>query len=200
MAIEVRVFTSTQSGSQNVALEEGELKAVDYKNTLKKSLLEWALFQDDWNYYTKTELRSLNKDELIELFEDYMQYMDLEEASDFASEQNVTLIIDGYEIMSTRGYSQGDYAEVIISNEMAGVKGIQQMIDHFFWDAPISYQITVGDDEDVGYVVDEAVKCMYEYDADEVMDILRKHFYEDKDRDYILDTIEKLLPEYAEYS
>ena len=183
--------------SQNVALDESELKSVDYKNTLKKSLLEWALLQDDWNYYTKTELRSLNKDELIGLFEEYMQYMDLEEAGDFASEQNVTLILDGYEIISTRGYSQGDYAEIVIPN---GLEGIQQTIDHLFWDAPISYSIEVGDDADVGYVVSEAVECLYEYDADVVMDILRKHFYEDKDRDYILDTIEQLLPEYAEVS
>ena len=185
---------------QNEALEEGELKAVDSKNTLKKSLLDWALNEDDWNYYTKTDLRAMCKDELIELFEDYLAYMDLEEANDYASEQNVTLILDSYEIISTRGYSQGDYAEVVISNELADDAATQEAINHLFWDAPISYQISVDDDEDIGYVVDENVDCLYDYDADEVMEILTKHFKDHKDKDYILETIKEMLPEYPTYS
>lgn len=55
----------------------------------------------------------------------------------------------------TRGYSQGDYAEVYYcpddlkeawGNE-PDKSSVKKMIDHYFWDSPINAAVTVNDDE-----------------------------------------------------
>ena len=174
-----------------------DLKAIDYKNTLKRDLLTYAL-GEDWNYYSKTEIRGMNKQDLIDLVESDsdLDYMDLEEIEEWASENNFGLGLDHYEIIETRGYSQGDYAQVLIRNELVS-DDLKKSINHFFWDAPVSYTLIV-DGED--YCIEEDIEDMYEYDADEVYKICEKLFAEHDKKDVILEFIKENAPEYAEYS
>jgi hypothetical protein len=46
----------------------------------------------------------------------------------------------------TRGYSQGDYADVYVLKDN-DFEGMQQHIDHLFWDSPISGRVTIKNTE-----------------------------------------------------
>ena len=67
------------------------------------------------------------------------------------------LLEGDYEVIETRGYSQGDYAQVIIPvKELSKVWGtaesevmgqVKTEIDHLFWDAPLYARVTVDGNE-----------------------------------------------------
>ena len=62
-----------------------------------------------------------------------------------------------YEIVYSRGYSQGDYAEIFVPIELREVYGladdvdlvdnVKEDIDHFLWDSPLYCRITINDRE-----------------------------------------------------
>ena len=173
-----------------------DLKALDYKNNTKHCLLTYAL-GEDWNYYSKTEIRAMKKQELIDLIESdsVLDYMDLNEIEEWASDNSFGIGLDNYEIIKTRGYSQGDMAQVLVRNELLDAE-LRTLIDHLFWDAPTVYTLVI-DGED--YYIDEHIEDSYEYDADEVYKICKKLFAEHEKRDVILGFIKENTPEYPEY-
>ena len=69
------------------------------------------------------------------------------------------VIADNIKI-TTKGYSQGDYARVYIPKELKDNKGIQQTIDHLFWDSPVYGIIKINDEE---IYVDELLSDVYEW-------------------------------------
>ena len=175
----------------------GDLRAIDEKNTLKRDLLAYALTVD-WNYYSKTEIRAMNKDRLIELIEsdEEISYMDLGEVESWASDNNFGLELDNYTIIETKGYSQGDFAEVAVHDKFIEEDWLRKHIDHLFWDAPVYYLLRVNGED---YYIDEYIKDNYEYTAKEVYEICEKLFVDHKDKKYILEFIADNSPEYAEY-
>ena len=134
----------------------------------------------------------MKKDELADLIQDNIicDY-DLEEAMEEANNRNIMLVIDDYEIIETRGYSQGDYAKVIIPNEYVG--DVEKAINHFFWDAPM-YAIGTVNGED--FYIDEHMENRYEWDKDEAMKIVATRFDFDKD---VVTAICEMLPENPSY-
>lgn len=68
--------------------------------------------------------------------------------------------------IGTTGYSQGDYARVYIPKELKDIKGIQETIDHLFWDSPVYGVIKINDEE---IYVDELLSDIYKWDKDEVL-------------------------------
>jgi len=170
-------------------LSEREFKEIDSNATLKRDLLQVVL-DEDYTFYTKTELRQMSKDELIDLIQDsILDDYDLEEAMEWASGQNIALIIDNYEIITTRGYSQGDYAEVIVPDDG---NNYSVEIGHYFWDAPIYARVTVDGEE---YYIDENMECRYEWDKDEAIAIVQKWDISDGAKAQICE----MLPEEPSY-
>ena len=179
--------------------EWGNIKKMDssdylaiHKDVLKRDLLTVAL-DVDWNWYTKTEIRAMKKEELVDLIQDdvILNDYDFKEAIEWASDNNIMLVIDDYEIISTRGHSQGDYAEVIVLN--GDVDLVKDDIDHFFWDAPISARGVVNGEE---FYIDEHMENIYEWDKDEAMGIVATKFDFDKD---VITAICEMLPESPSY-
>ena len=179
-------------------IELWDLCTIDRKKTLKKPLLDYAL-SEYYNYWTKSELRRMTKDELADLIENYMNEAgsDLDEWLEFAEESNITIGADSFKFYKTIGYSQGDIAEWCIRiSDLEEFKNgdttLKPYIDKLFWDAPISYSLTV-DGED--YYIVEYVKDIYEYDKEEVYGICKELFKNNSKREYILGYIKGSLPE-----
>ncbi len=89
---------------------------------------------------------------LDELIDDIggVNYENIEELEEVLDELGIDYT-SNYLRMSTRGYSQGDYAEILVNlvefKKMAGVKfkedTYKKWFDHYFWDSPISGTIGV---------------------------------------------------------
>ena len=180
-------------------IELWDLCTIDREKTLKESLLDYAL-SIDWNFWTKAELRKMTKDELADLIENDMNEADsgLDKWLEFAADNNITIGADSFKFYKTIGYSQGDLAEWCIrisdlENLAHMSTPVQLYVNNFFWDAPISYSLTV-DGED--YYIDEHINDMYEYDKDEVYEICEELFKDHKEKEYILGYIKDNLPEY----
>lgn len=100
------------------------------------------------------------------------------------------VIADNIKI-TTKGYSQGDYAKVYIPKELKDNKGIQQTIDHLFWDSPVYGIIKINDEE---IYVDELLSNVYEWNKEEVLSKLKSQVSE-KTYEYLKNN----LPEHLDY-
>lgn len=89
-----------------------------------------------------------------------------------------------YEVIVTRGYSQGDYAEVIIPHALAQVWGvkslnfdaIQEQVNRLFWDTPIYWEFE-------GEVLSVFMTDPYEWDEDEAERIVRDNLPPEQHKD-----------------
>ncbi len=88
----------------------------------------------------------------------YIEYDEDADADDIAYQFSALVPLSSQnEVIETRGYSQGDYAQVIIPvKELAKVwgrpeekvmDGMQTEIDHLFWDAPIYARVEINGEE-----------------------------------------------------
>lgn len=197
---DARILLYTEWGTYP-KLDEAELKEVNEKLTLKKNLLEVVLDDTDVeHWYTKTEIRGMNKAELIEqvnLY--YLDDMSLDEAMEWADDHSIFIKADGYEKMVSRGYSQGDYVEVLVPDECVngGAEEMQKAIDNLLWDCPIVVSVTIDDELLEGY---DLLNDSYRYERDEIVDNIKAIFIEHERCDYITETIGDLLPEHPEYN
>ena len=103
-------------------------------------------------------------------------------------------------VLTTRGYSQGDYAKVLYCpDDLEKCWGnypkqeeIQKMVDHYYWDAPIYCLFTINGKE---YRYDEMPEYdEYEWDRDKFLDYVAKESAVDRE------SLEALVPEYPEYN
>lgn len=75
-----------------------------------------------------------------------------------------------FKIVSSRGYCQGDYAEVIyILDEVGDTEELD--FDNELWNTPVYCRLTVNDEE---FYIDSEMKDQYEYDEDEIARIIIK--------------------------
>ena len=109
-----------------------------------------------------------------------------------------------YLIIDSRGYSQGDYSQIIIPAQvLLSYKdqtleqienNLQDFIDHLLWDQPLYARLTIDDEE---FYIDEHLKNEYEYDQDEIKQILTDHL-EHEQKDYIIDWVVDNMPDHPE--
>ena len=116
------------------------------------------------------------------LHDEILSNYDFDELDDFAENEIDNIKIERhYLLMSTRGYSQGDYAEVLIpTDELRKAWGrdipdeelmIQQLIDNIFWDSPIWARVEIFASQDYtfeGYEMDIPEYLNYPMDIDDV--------------------------------
>jgi hypothetical protein len=99
-----------------------------------------------------------------------------------------------YNIIETRGYSQGDYATVYIPKEIDH-KVDSDYIDNLFWDAPVYCRLMIDDNE---YYLEEYLLSPYDYDTNLILSGIEKDLNHNK-KEYILAWIKDNLPEQPDY-
>lgn len=100
-----------------------------------------------------------------------------------------------YDVVSTRGYSQGDYVEIVIPQTLS-FKPSYEYLSNLCWDCPITCRLAI-DDED--FYLDEHLDNIYAWDKDKAMAIFKKELADHKKSDYILKWLDNNLPEYPDY-
>ena len=161
---------------------DNDLKATDY--TCVKELI----------MYLDISFNDLDVNGLLEAIETDL-YCDNDFAkflSDNYSKNYVTLV--------SRGYSQGDYKEIIIPVKVIKDFGgktadqvgelLQTTIGHMLQDSPL-YAILEIDNEE--FYIDEHLKDEYQYDQDEIKEILSKHL-EHEQKAYIIKWVADNMP------
>lgn len=93
-----------------------------------------------------------------------------------------------FKVVSSRGYCQGDYAEVIYMPEELGNDELN--FDNDLWDTPIYCRLTINDEE---FYIDSEMKDQYEYNEDEIASIIIKLIRGSKIKDTELAISEALL-------
>ena len=200
------VFLFTEFG--NVSDDFSFSDASNYQFTVKE--LRQAIKKDydtelSQHYFSKP-FSKLTKAELIE-FLDCLTY-DGSEIAEFLQDNFTPL----YDKIVTRGYSQGDYAEVIITPAYKAYlaengqewdseqeRKISDLIDHLFWDAPIYARMEIGDNE---YYLDELLADCYEYDKDQLMADFKRVYakeFSDSQLVIVMEFLADNLPDYPDY-
>lgn len=118
-----------------------------------------------------------------------------------------------YETIVTRGYCQGDYAEVIIPSKTVlelekqcgktftdiESEWLSDYIDNLFWDSPVWARLEVNDQE---LYLDELIEDSYNYDKSQLLtkfnEVYNKDYSEEQFK-IIADFLNTNLPEYPEY-
>lgn len=130
--------------------DEIKFKVKGERATKIKKLVELTSFEEDeiktWDNDTlDTEIISYYEVNLIHFAEDKLDLLD---GLEFVPNKNLVVI-------SSRGYSQGDYSTVIYCPDdlekawgnKPDENNIQKSVDHYLWDSPIYARITLNDDE-----------------------------------------------------
>ena len=104
-----------------------------------------------------------------------------------------------FETIVTRGYSQGDYATVLIPTkslaELYGCEqdkvmdGLQESINHLFWDSPVYCRVEINGEENF-----PDCDGSYEYNKEEVINQLVKNT-PNVDLDVLREELENTLPD-----
>lgn len=157
-----KVIQSSNRGSSIVYfINEGNLKDdTSIEFSLKGKREAFVSYLLEHTYLTKSELKKLSKHELVSEVENIMGSF---EVATYETE-NKDLDDYGFQIVpdkelvwtSSRGYSQGDYVDIVYCPkdiiECWGVdeideKSLRETFDNLCWDAPVRATITVNGDE-----------------------------------------------------
>ena len=131
-----------------------KFEGVDFSRLTKKDLV--GLIDDPEFGINKT------KNVLIEEFETY--FFELSMLVDFSEDILHKL---GYVVMSSRGYNQGDYINILVDSKQVEkvwgnafiVEDNQKWFNHLLWDAPISLGLTL----EFAQEIDEVFNKSYTY-------------------------------------
>ncbi len=103
-------------------------------------------------------------------------------------------------VLTTRGYSQGDYAKVMYCPEdlekcwgnYPKQESIQEQVNHLYWDAPIYCRFTINGTE---YIYDDMPEAdMYDFKREKFIQ------YVAKESGIKAETLESFVPEYPDYN
>lgn len=128
-----------------------------------------------------------------EFFREYGKVWHFEDLSD--SRLTGMDLKEEYELFTTRGYSQGDYAEVLVHRDAIDVPDCEfgTYIDHLFWDCPL--YISVQDettDEEVFFFCD----YLDDWNKNElILDILSNNSIKEDEEEDLKKFLEENLPE-----
>lgn len=140
------------------------------------------------------------KDEILSDAEDILdEFMTITDYRDFNKDNSDIKIIPNKELIwiENRGYSQGDYAEIVYScddlKDWWGVdvdeRELSKTIDNLLWNAPIDLIVTInGDEYDYGDTGDT-----YEYQREMFIDVIAKESGVNRD------VLEDIIPEELGY-
>lgn len=99
-----------------------------------------------------------------------------------------------FELYETRGYSQGDCADVLIKST-----DNKEYINHFFWDSPIYCRVEINGKEFFYDMIDN-VDC-YDWEKEKMIDyVVNAVNVDDDKKQYIKQTLSDLLPDYPNYN
>lgn len=132
-------------------------------------------------YYTKKDLLAWSSDELISEFEEHYNLVDFDG------------ITDRYNCVTATGHSQGDYIEAYFPKNQTWLTS--KLLENMAFGSPIYCRLEIDSDE---YCLDEGLKDFYEWDIDQVLSYAKETINHPK-KEYILNWLEKNLPEYPEY-
>lgn len=131
------------------------------------------------------------KDYLSDVLEDHYKISDM-----FDDEERPDIGKFKYDVVSVRGYSQGDYAEVMFdaSRWNGDSSAAQRHFERLFYDSPVYARLEVDGEE---YYLDELMEDVYEWDRDEIIKIIEEK-WSDLDIN-VRNWVYINLPEYPEY-
>ena len=190
-------------------IDYDDLFEIDWTTVSKKTLGKWILdnYRDDLRM-TKGEMEDYVYDALkddysnLEYFEEQLDKLGVKYKKKF-------------EVISVRGYSQGDYGEVLvlidelrsmwgtnesISNEEL-LRDIQKESEHYFYDAPMCVRVVVNGQD----YYSEKFDGMYEiwgelqYSKEEVIDEFVQ-MIDIEDKALLKEELDKVIPEKLEYN
>lgn len=164
----------------------GTILVTEYHNCIED------LRSDTLQYFSKYPYH-MTKLELLEL----LKLRDTETYQQFVIDNFTPL----FEVLEIRGHSQGDYAEIIFTNELMKEynfddkeKFLSMMGDYFtnlFYDAPLYARLEIDDQE---IYLDDFQKDSYTYDKNEILEHAKKTI-EHKQKDYIISWLSEELPD-----
>ena len=137
-----------------------------------------------------------------EVFNDYSFPLDLDDFNNMLESYGVTYD-KLYETVYSRGYSQGDYVEVLVPTQIRknyGLKDdvdlaehVQEDVDHFLWDSPLFCRITINDEE----YYSETFDGMYtEFDKNIFIDEILEDYKDDGlDMELLKEELVSLVPD-----
>ena len=156
-------------------------------------------------HYDNTLLREAHSEGLLEAIKCDMRWND--PVHEFLEEYYEPEFFE----LTTSGYSQGDYAKVIIPKEVLIDFGhtdptqeiadsFQETINHLFWDAPLYCHLDINDE--VEFYFTDYMEDIYSYDKGQMLDIAAEHLlpkWPEDAREIIRSFLEDNLPEYPDY-
>lgn len=173
-----------------------DLKATDYTGV--KELI----------MYLDINFNDLDVNGLLEAIETDL-YCDTDFAKFLSDNYN-----KNYITLESRGYSQGDYSEIILTKELIdhyienfeelatadqAAKFLQSTIDHLIWDAPLYARLEIETDQDEQeFYFDEYLTDFYNYDKDQLVQIFNDNYTGDH-KVYISEWLTDNLPDHADY-
>ena len=161
------------------------LDLIDYKKMKKKYLADFVKDCVFPEYEEKTKQDYIDTIYSVKIGDEY---------PDGDIDKAVKSKFSKYDIITVKGYSQGDVADVLILKE-DNVKGISDYIEHLFFDAPVYCRLMIDGDK---YFLDEYLDDIYVYDKEKIIAGLEKDLEHEK-KDYIIQWTRDNLPEYPEY-
>ena len=111
--------------------------------------------------------------------------------------------------LESRGYSQGDYSEIIIPQSVVNEFTdqtletigdlLQEEIDHLLWDQPLHCRITVDGEE---YDLTEGMKDLYNYDQEGLIQGFKEFKTElsEEQTQIVIEFLEENLPVHPDYN
>lgn len=204
---------------------------ISHKNT-RDDLINYLYDNEVYNSnddLTRMSVEPLAKDVLDDLSYTY--------GSDI-TESNIEYIIDElynygikaeinprFEWIDSRGYSQGDYANILVDYDqikkawgtVPSDRDLQKTFDRLFWDSPINGVLTIKQDKgdsnygeelfknlpktDINeeYYYDEMLSDSYEWDRDEVIEYILK-YTKVSNKDLLEEYLEEFIPSEPDYN
>lgn len=208
----------TQYGSNDVYhyIDYGNIEVMDlasidsYKATKKDILaiydnLEVFNFlggvynlKDGASEYLEKPFSKLTKSDLVE----YLEYLLPVDGLIKAYQEYLTPC---YEIVSIRGYCQGDYAEIVVPDHYwefirankteDALNKLKDYFSNLFYDAPLYCRLTIDGDD---LYFDEYIQDQYSYNTYELLAIANDVIKHEK-KAYILEWLEDNLPAYPDH-
>lgn len=188
-------FVYTDFGNLSGDFDENDFFIINYKKTKKRDINKLKVYLSDDDCIRDVLLS--------DLIYEFLGGDNLDNLETLLNEYNI--IYDcTYEILYTRGYSQGDYAEIYVNKkEFKDVIGVefnsddyQSIFNHYFWDIPISGELNIIFDYTTLKGINHTFNLLKLYDDSYISDFLISEYDLTFDYDYLFKSINAKLIDY----
>lgn len=205
-------FTIKEGNKESLVYCEGNFSEFEkeYSFTKAELLTAWSKIESKVDFLENFRSRmgfgysKATKQDLI----DYCE-TETGGGSDWLEFQQEAGFKPNFDIVISRGYSQGDYREAIVPHKFWDIVGIPKpecvqsnlggYIDNLLWDCPIYCRFTVNEEE---FFIDESLKNSYSWDKAEVLEIaarLIKGSFTSEEQAIVMDFLASSLKTDLEY-